>query len=76
MNRITFNFNSVVLVKNRHGQDSLFLECKDAPSPFPELEKQEPGSYPLSLKLECRKGYAEEWCLLMGIKIDKIVNIV
>jgi len=47
------------------GSDKIYLKVA-GPSPFPELERQKPGAYPLTLEVSCRSGYAEEWLRQFG----------
>jgi len=54
----------ILIVRRRSGTDLVLFDFHpDAPSPFPE-DKGEPGMCPPSFRLECRKGYAEEWLKL------------
>jgi hypothetical protein len=71
----TFTFDKVTLVREKGGTDRLTFQCSNAETPFPELEAQFPGEYPLFIRIETRKGYAEEWCAKMGIVIDSSVII-
>ena len=71
----TFTFDNVTLVRENGGTDRLSFQCSNAESPFPELEAQFPGEYPFIIRIECRKGYAEEWCRKMGITIDSKVIV-
>lgn len=48
------------------GTDLINLHLTDMDSPFPELDKAEPGMYPPCLRQECRRGYAETWLSNVG----------
>ena len=71
----TFYFTKVTLIRESHGTDHLYFDCAHKPSPYPNLEKEFPGEYILSLKTNLQRGYAEEWCEKMGIKIDAVVEV-
>jgi hypothetical protein len=70
----TFHFTRVSLIREAHGPDHLMLDCAHKPSPYPNLENQFPGEYTLTLKTDCQRGYAEEWCNKMGLTIDFVVD--
>ena len=54
-----------ILILRRSGTDIVMFEfAKEVASPFPEMDKSEPGMYPPSFRIETRKGYAEEWLKL------------
>jgi hypothetical protein len=69
----TFTFEKITLI--RETCDNLLLHCSNAESPFPELNKLFPDEYHLTIKIEIRKGYAEEWCRRMGITIDQTIIV-
>jgi hypothetical protein len=49
------------------GVDHISIEV-EGPSPYPALDRAEPGRYPPFLKVETPKGYAETWLRLMGLE--------
>ena len=67
MQNLTFDIKKVTVV-SRAGTDILTLEV-DAPTTFPNL------GYAPFIKIELAKGYADEWCEKMGIKIDEYIKV-
>lgn len=58
--------SKVTVVRLVGGADYIMFEIPSLSSPYPELDKQEPGIYPASFKIEVRRGYAPEWLLSVG----------
>jgi hypothetical protein len=63
----------VTIVCQAYGSDDIHITIAGE-SPFPELNEKFPGEYEPVVLVSCRKGYAEQWCNLMGIKVDNIVH--
>ncbi len=74
MQEHTFRFTKVSLIRESHGTDHLYFQCEHEPSIYPNLENEFPGGYTLTLKTDCQRGYAEEWCEKMGLTIDFVVD--
>jgi hypothetical protein len=59
------------------GTDRISFNCSGSPSPFPEMERLEPGNYPPFFRIETRAGYAEEWLEAMfGVSSEDLDIIV
>jgi len=66
-----FKITKVLVLRRKSGTDKIYFTL-EAPSPFPEMEAQEPGNYPAHLIIDVRRGYAEEWLEKMEIPQDNI----
>lgn len=54
-----------ITIIRRSSTDLVIFELYSyVPSPFPEMDKSEPGMYAPDFHMETRKGYAEEWLRL------------
>lgn len=51
--------DSIYIIRHE-GTDQIHFEVNTFPTPYPELDKSEPGQYPACFVLHCRRGYAEE----------------
>jgi len=69
---LNVKINKVTVVRIS-GADKIEFEF-DGPSPFPELEKADPGDYPPYLRIECRRGYAEKWLAQIGITEFEVIE--
>ncbi len=65
-----FKIKKVQLVRAT-GTDQISIEV-EGPTPFPELDAREPGKYPPTMRVETRRGYAEEWLTGMGISMADV----
>jgi hypothetical protein len=55
-----YGVTKIVIVRDV-GTDKISFSFDGAPSPFPEMDLQEPGKYEPHYTIEVRRGYAEEW---------------
>ncbi len=63
--------NRVTVVQHSLGPDMIHIVC-DGPTPFPELDKDQPGAYSPGFKIETRRGYAREWLQTMGFDLEAV----
>lgn len=61
----------VTVVQQSGGTDIILITCV-GPTSFPELDKEQPGAYPPSFRIEARKGYAGEWLTAMGFDLKTV----
>lgn len=60
--------DSIYIIRHEFGTDQIHFEVNTLPTPYPELDRQEPGMHPAVFKLHCRRGYAEEWLKEAGFE--------
>ena len=58
--------SNVTIVRFVSGVDHVSFELPTLPSPFPELNRKNPGCFPTTLMVELRRGFAEEWLSTCG----------
>ncbi len=61
----TLKVKKVTILRRGGYTDQVTFEV-EGPTPFPELDKEEPGLYPPDCSIGVRRGYAEEWLRGMG----------
>lgn len=71
---LTVGIKNITVLHNESGQDYIYITF-DGPTPYPEMEAENPGEYPPVLTLNCRKGYAEELLEKMWLSATEVVNI-
>lgn len=70
--QLNLNITRVVVVRGS-GTDKILIQTTGQ-STFPELEENEPGSYPPCYQIDCRRGYAEQWLNDVGITEFQVIN--
>ena len=63
---VTLKVAKTTIVRRSGYTDQVLFQL-EGPTPFPEMDAQEPGKYPPHCSMEVRRGYAEEWLRGMGV---------
>ncbi len=74
MTLFTLKITKVTVLSVVGAAEQVLFEV-EGPTPFPELDAQDPGKYTPVVKMECRRGYALQWLEQMGVDLSTVTVI-